>query len=116
MKFIYNLLQNIAEKLCAPSLVTSFNWGGSYTPAYSGIMLMRVQRTTSAGAVVFYVKDTTAAEFGIGAISTGTIPANHQNSICFPVIKGHKYETEYTEGVANVTCRFYKVPSWGGTA
>ena len=106
-------LTKILTQFSAPT-VSEFAWSSPWTATASGIMVMRVTRTTSAGEVDLYIKDTTAGIYGIGALATPNVPANFQNSICFPVIKGHKYETEYTSGVGAVTCRFYKISSWGG--
>ena len=98
----------------APELQPEFSWSSPWTAPYSGILVMRVQRQTdSSGDVTFYVKDATVGLYGIGALSTGTISANYQNTISFPVINGHIYETEYTSGVGSVTCRLYRIPSWG---
>lgn len=106
-------LTKILAQFTAPSL-TEFAWSTPWTAPYSGIMVMRVARTTSSGSVTFYIKDSTAGVYGIGTLATGGISANFQNTMSFPVIKGHKYETEYTSGVGAVTCRLYKISSWGG--
>lgn len=93
--------------------VSEFAWSTPYTATVSGIMVMRVARTSANnGVVTFYVKDTTAGMYGVGALATGSINANYQNTITFPVIKGHKYETEYTSGVGTITCRLFTIPSW----
>lgn len=107
-------LTKILSQFSAPTL-TEFAWSTPWTAPYSGIMVIRVQRQSgSSGSVTFYVKDSTAGIYGVGALATGSINGNYQNTMSFPVIKGHKYETEYTSGVGNLTCRLYKIPSWGG--
>ena len=111
---IKKLLTKILNAMSGEIGLTEFSWNGSYTATYNGIMVLRVPRTSSSGAVTFYVKDSTAGIYGVGALSTGSISANYQNTISFPIRKGHKYETEYTSGVGTITCRVYKVPSWGG--
>lgn len=98
-----------------PDLIPDFAWSSPWTAPYSGILVIRVQRQSgAAGAVTFYVKDTTASVYGLGALATGAISGNFQNTMSFPVIKGHIYETEYTSGVGTLTCRLYRIPSWGG--
>ena len=98
-----------------PVVQPDFEWSSPWTAPYSGILVMRVQRQSGpVGAVTFYVKDTTAGMYGVGTLATGAISGNFQNTMSFPVVKGHIYETEYTSGVGSINCRLYRIPSWGG--
>ena len=107
-------ITKVLERFSAPDLGADFTWASPYTATDSGILVIRVARTTNAGAVTFYVKDTTANRLGVACLATGSISQGFQNTITLPVIKGHVYETEYSAGAGTITCRFYKIPSWGG--
>lgn len=113
MKTIFDQVQKIAKRLMSAGTVSAFNWQGSWTAPDNGLLVVTPQRQSgSTGGVGLYIKDATAGMYGAGALYIPSVPGGYHSTITIPVIKGHRYETEYSTGLdSTILAKFY---TWGG--
>lgn len=113
MKTIFDQVQKIAKRLMSAGTVSAFNWQGSWTAPDNGLLVVTPQRQSgSTGGMGLYIKDATAGIYGAGALYIPSVPGGFHSTITIPVIKGHRYETEYSSGLdSTILAKFY---TWGG--